>query len=193
MSAPRRWLAADALKPWRHRSWIFPRDPHRPQGLPGAGPVSADLRRAAARRRRVRPQRRREAQRPLPTTASTRRCRLPAPGDARRSESPAAAPLPTWPPATSTAPGSSASASPRAASGRSPPWSSRSWGSSRTPPQRVFWVVDNGASHRNWVAAARHAYPNAQMARLPVHASWLNRYGCCLLTSFCSAQLHRVH
>jgi transposase len=22
-----RWLAEDALKPWRHRSWIFPRDP----------------------------------------------------------------------------------------------------------------------------------------------------------------------
>ncbi len=24
----RRWLAADAIKPWQHRSWIFPRDPH---------------------------------------------------------------------------------------------------------------------------------------------------------------------
>jgi hypothetical protein len=22
-----RWLSADALRPWRHRSWIFPRDP----------------------------------------------------------------------------------------------------------------------------------------------------------------------
>jgi hypothetical protein len=22
-----RWLAADAIRPWRHRSWIFPRDP----------------------------------------------------------------------------------------------------------------------------------------------------------------------
>mgnify|MGYP001241865190 CR=1 FL=1 len=22
-----RWLAADAIKPWHHRSWIFPRDP----------------------------------------------------------------------------------------------------------------------------------------------------------------------
>ena len=26
-STVRRWLAADALKPWQHRSWIFPRDP----------------------------------------------------------------------------------------------------------------------------------------------------------------------
>jgi hypothetical protein len=23
----RRWLAEDAIKPWRYRSWIFPRDP----------------------------------------------------------------------------------------------------------------------------------------------------------------------
>jgi hypothetical protein len=26
-SMVRRWLADDALKPWQHRSWIFPRDP----------------------------------------------------------------------------------------------------------------------------------------------------------------------
>jgi hypothetical protein len=40
--------------------------------------------------------------------------------------------------------------------------------------RRVFWVVDNGASHRNWAAAARlsDAYPNTQMVHLPVHASW---------------------
>jgi hypothetical protein len=24
----RRWLAQDVLKPWRHRSWIFPRNPY---------------------------------------------------------------------------------------------------------------------------------------------------------------------
>ena len=22
-----RWLSSDAIKPWQHRSWIFPRDP----------------------------------------------------------------------------------------------------------------------------------------------------------------------
>ena len=27
-STVRRWLAADVLKPWQHRSWICPRDPH---------------------------------------------------------------------------------------------------------------------------------------------------------------------
>jgi transposase len=31
-----RWLAHDALRPWRFRSWIFPRDPH---FLQRAGPV----------------------------------------------------------------------------------------------------------------------------------------------------------
>jgi transposase len=27
-STVRRWLHADAIRPWQHRSWIFPRDPH---------------------------------------------------------------------------------------------------------------------------------------------------------------------
>jgi transposase len=27
-STVRRWLAGDAIRPWQHRSWIFPRDPH---------------------------------------------------------------------------------------------------------------------------------------------------------------------
>jgi hypothetical protein len=46
-----------------------------------------------------------------------------------------------------------------------------------TSARRVFWVVDNGASHRNWAAAARlnDAWPNAVMMHLPVHASWLNQ------------------
>src|SRR6201981_1262339 len=26
-TTPWRWLGEDALRPWRHRSWIFPRDP----------------------------------------------------------------------------------------------------------------------------------------------------------------------
>ena len=35
--------------------------------------------------------------------------------------------------------------------------------------RRVFWVVDNGASHRNWAAAARlkDVWPNAVMVHLP--------------------------
>lgn len=30
-----RWLAADAIKPWQHRSWIFPRDPTSKPKPPG--------------------------------------------------------------------------------------------------------------------------------------------------------------
>ncbi len=42
---------------------------------------------------------------------------------------------------------------------------------------RVFWIVDNGSSHRGQVAIDRLAeqYPNAIMVHTPVHASWLNQ------------------
>jgi hypothetical protein len=41
----------------------------------------------------------------------------------------------------------------------------------------VFWIVDNGSSHKGWTAAnrLRDAYPNAVMVHTPVHASWLNQ------------------
>jgi len=43
--------------------------------------------------------------------------------------------------------------------------------------RRVFWVVDNGSSHRGERAAqeliARH--PRVVMVHTPVHASWLNQ------------------
>jgi transposase len=42
---------------------------------------------------------------------------------------------------------------------------------------RVFWIVDNGSSHRGQKAAARltAAFPNAVMVHTPVHASWTNQ------------------
>jgi transposase len=42
---------------------------------------------------------------------------------------------------------------------------------------RVFWVVDNGSSHRGQKAINRLAakFPNAVMVHTPVHASWLNQ------------------
>jgi len=42
---------------------------------------------------------------------------------------------------------------------------------------RVFWVVDNGSSHRGQKAIDRLAeqFPNAIMVHTPVHASWLNQ------------------
>ncbi|HVM00136.1 MAG TPA: transposase [Egibacteraceae bacterium] len=43
--------------------------------------------------------------------------------------------------------------------------------------RRVFWVVDNGSSHRGQAAIdrLRAAYDNAHLVHLPVHASWLNQ------------------
>ncbi len=42
---------------------------------------------------------------------------------------------------------------------------------------RVFWIVDNGSSHRGQAAIDRLAdqYPNAIMVHTPIHASWLNQ------------------
>lgn len=43
--------------------------------------------------------------------------------------------------------------------------------------KRVFWVVDNGSSHRGQKAIDRLArrFPNAVMVHTPVHASWVNQ------------------
>src|SRR5437867_1447063 len=43
--------------------------------------------------------------------------------------------------------------------------------------QRVFWIVDNGSSHRGAAAVKRlqAAYSNIHLVHLPVHASWLNQ------------------
>ncbi|WP_264185181.1 transposase [Rhodococcus yananensis] len=45
--------------------------------------------------------------------------------------------------------------------------------------RRVFWIVDNGSSHRGKAAIDRlsQRYPNAVMVHTPVHASWLNQVG----------------
>ena len=42
---------------------------------------------------------------------------------------------------------------------------------------RVFWIVDNGSSHRGRASVTRmsKAWPTAQLVHLPIHASWLNQ------------------
>jgi hypothetical protein len=50
-----------------------------------------------------------------------------------------------------------------------------------TPPyrdaRRVFWIVDNGSSHRGARAVDRlqRQYPNLVLVHGPIHASWLNQ------------------
>lgn len=43
--------------------------------------------------------------------------------------------------------------------------------------RRVFWIVDNGASHQpsTFPERLRERYPNAITVHLPIHASWLNQ------------------
>lgn len=43
--------------------------------------------------------------------------------------------------------------------------------------ERVFWIVDNGSSHRGAASVRRlaAAYSNAVLLHTPVHASWLNQ------------------
>jgi hypothetical protein len=43
--------------------------------------------------------------------------------------------------------------------------------------RRVFWVVDNGSSHRGQTSVERMAarWPNLHLVHVPVHASWLNQ------------------
>jgi transposase len=178
-STVRRWLADDALKPWQHRSWIFPRDPHFAlkasrvldlyqrewEGQPLSGDeyvLSADEKPGVQARMRI--------HLPLP----------PGPGRAMRAESEyhrfgtlaylaahdvhRARVFGRCERSTGIRPFTALVDQVMAAE----PYASA---------RRVFWVVDNGASHRNWAAAARlsDAYPNAQMVHLPVHASWLNQ------------------
>ncbi len=178
-SSVRRWLAADAIKPWQHRSWIFPRDPdfaakaarvldlyaRRWEGQP-LGPdeyvISADEKsqlQALHRRHRQLP---------------------PAPGRTRRVEFEytrggtlayfAAYDVHRAHVIGATAP----------KTGIEPfeqlvhqvmsiePYASA---------KRVFWVVDNGSSHNGQASIDRMntAWPRATLVHLPIHASWLNQ------------------
>jgi hypothetical protein len=43
--------------------------------------------------------------------------------------------------------------------------------------KRVFWIVDNGSSHRGRASVKRleGQWPNLRLIHLPVHASWLDQ------------------
>ncbi|MGH2748565.1 MAG: transposase, partial [Actinomycetota bacterium] len=43
--------------------------------------------------------------------------------------------------------------------------------------RRVFWVVDNGSSHRGEASIVRleGAYRNLRLIHCPVHSSWINQ------------------
>ena len=174
-----RWLTADAIQPWRVRSWLFPRDPafavkagrvldlyeRRWEGVP-LGPteyvLSADEKTSIQARVRCHPT--------LP----------PGPGTPMRLEHEyvrggAWAYHAAWDvhrakvfgrcePTTGIAPFARLVAQVMT---QEPYRSAR----------RVFWVVDNGSSHRGQRAIARlqALWPTLVLVHTPIHASWLNQ------------------
>jgi transposase len=179
-STVRRWLAADALKPWQHRSWIFPRDPDFEfkagrvldlyarffDGVPlGAEEyvLSADEKPGVQARERIHPSGPpRPGRRPMLVEAEYRRhgtLAYLAAYDVHHAQV-----IGHCAPTTGIEPFTALVTKVMT----SQPYANA---------QRVFWIVDNGASHRGWTAAARlrKAFPNAVMIHTPVHASWLNQ------------------
>jgi transposase len=174
-----RWLADDAIKPWRHRSWIFPRDP---DFTTKAGMV-LDLYQRVWQ------------DEPLDDndfvicadekTSIQARCRchpsLP-PGVARLmrveheyERGGALAYLAAFDVRSGKVTGRCESTTGIAPFGRlvEQVMTSEPYASAR----RVFWIVDNGSSHRGQAAVARMSqqWPPATLVHTPVHASWLNQ------------------
>ena len=181
MSASTTWriLDRDPLKPWRHRSWLYPRDPPfaakagrvldlyagywegRPLA-PGGCVLSADEKTSIQARIRCHP--------------ST----PPGPHQPMRVEHEyarggALAYLAAWDVRRGGTVGRGEAATGIAPFGRlvdqvmaREPY---------RPAPRVFWIVDNGRSHRGAAAARRlqEHHPTLVLAHLPTHASWPNQ------------------
>ena len=174
-----RILAADAIQPWQYRYWIFPRDPDFAEkagrvldlyaGSWAGEPlspkdyiISADEKTSIQARIRCHPS--------LP----------PAPGRAMRIEHEykrggALQYLAAWDVRRGVVMGRCEPSTGIAPFGRlvaqvmeREPYCSA---------ERVFWIVDNGSSHRVKTAVRRLAttYANLILVHTPVHASWLNQ------------------
>lgn len=174
-----RWLNEDAIRPWCHRSWVFPRSPHFEeraglildlyqgwwQGEPLTDDdfvLSSDEMTGLQARRRIhaplppsvgRPMRVEHEYRRLGTWAYF------AAWDVRRAKV-----FGRCEPMTGVAPFARFVEQVMA---QEPYRSAR----------RVFWVMDNGTSHRGQpcVQRLRERWPTIIAVHTPVHASWLNQ------------------
>lgn len=173
------WLSNDAIRPWQHRCWIFPRDPDFQrkasrildlyegvwEGAPlsdGDCIISADEKTSIQARRRIHP------------------VRGPAPARAMRVEHEyqrmgAWAYLAAWDVRRARVFGRC-----ERRTGIIPFQRLVDQVMTREPYRsapRVFWILDNGSSHRGEASAARlkERWPNLIVVHTPVHASWLNQ------------------
>jgi hypothetical protein len=175
-----RWLREDALKPWQHRSWVFPTDP---AFLEKAGPV-LDLYQGRCEGRLLHPgdfvicadekpsiQARSRIHVTLPPSPGSRGSRVEhtyerrgaltylAALDIKRAEV-------------------FGRSEPR---GGIEPFDRLVWQVMTKEPyasaRRVYWIVDNGSSHRGQASIDRleGRWRNLILVHLPVHASWLNQ------------------
>ncbi len=174
-----RWLSADAIRPWRYRSWIFPRDPDfaakagrildlyegRWEGQ-GLGEdefvLSADEKTSIQARVRCHP------------TAPPQRG-VPMRVEHEYGRAGAWAYLAAWDVHRAKLFGRCEAGSGKAPFDRlvaqvmaEPPYKDA---------RRVFWIVDNGSAHRGQAASARlqQAWPTLVLVHTPIHASWLNQ------------------
>ena len=180
-----RWLREDALKPWQHRSWIFPTDP---AFLEKAGPV-LELYQGRWQGRLLHPgdlvvcadekpsiQARVRIHETLPASPGSRGQRVEH--TYRRGGAL------TYLAALDI--GRHGGRRPRVfgrseARGGIEPFdrlvskvmTKQPYASAR----RVFWIVDNGSSHRGQKSVERleRRWPNLVLVHLPLHASWLNQ------------------
>lgn len=174
-----RWLAQDAIRPWFHRSWIFPRDPDFAvkagrvldlyHGLWDGAPLgphdyvlSADEKpsiQARARTHPTEPPRSGAVMRVEHEYGRAGALVYLAAWDVRRAKL-----FGRCEPNSGIVPFDALVAQVMAHA----PY---------TSADRVFWIVDNGSSHRGRVAAERLAkrWRNLILVHLPIHASWLNQ------------------
>ena len=174
-----RWLSQDAIRPWSYRSWIWPRDPDfeykagkildlylgswngQPLGK-NDYVISADEKTSIQARHRT-----------APTTA-------PMPRRAGRVEHEyerkgALAYMAAWDVRQARVFGLC-----RSATGIDSFHDLVDLVMKQSPyneAERVFWITDNGSSHRGQASMdrLRDWYPNAILVHTPIHASWLNQ------------------
>ncbi len=174
-----RWLAEDAIRPWRYRSWIFPRDPDFArkagrvldlyegnwEGQP-LGPKEYVL--SADEKTSIQARRRRHVTL-APNAGQIMRV------EAEYQRKGAWAYLAAWDVHRAHVFGRCELKSGIAAFDRliaqvmeQEPYASA---------KRVFWIVDNGSSHRGerFADRLRSQWSNTVPVHLPVHASWLNQ------------------
>jgi DDE superfamily endonuclease len=176
-----RWLREDAIRPWLHRSWIFPTDPEfaekagrvldlyegRWEGKllhPGDFVISADEKPSIQARSRVAPTL-------APAAGIARGQRVEHTYERRRALTYLAA----WDVRRGKVFGRSEQ------KGGIEPFDRLVWQVMTKEPyasaRRVFWIVDNGSSHRGKASVKRlqGRWPNLVLVHAPIHASWLNQ------------------